>query len=314
MIFWLKPNFGQMVGYGHLSRLIAIAEELVFRKHIYCFHYSNSQDLVANGMMNLSSLSFGCQCQGECDFLIIDNYTELTKHLEKSDHHRPKTVQIVDDITPMFYADAYIQASPISHWAPANNQAAVLEFDSSPILRNRFDLSDSLKRSNNQQNNKILISLGASKSIEQIIRSIKIAIEKSKYNSSDLYCILSGTELNSLRQILYKNRIIPIEPGKIVAEIAFDFDFVISACGVTAWELLCSKVPCLFIGVAENQRNQLNYLVKFQIADGLMFENQNQFVPLFIEKLNKFSCQKTAKKIGNGRIRAVDWIENLNSI
>jgi spore coat polysaccharide biosynthesis predicted glycosyltransferase SpsG len=314
MIFWLKPNFGPMVGYGHLSRLIAITEELVFRNHVYCFHFSNSQDVVANKMMSASGLSFGCKCHDFSDLLIIDSYTEHSSQQESWPNQGPKILQIVDDINPKLYADAYIEASPISNWTPANNNAAILEFDASPILRKRFDSKESPIRPKSNQNNKILISLGASNSIEQIIISIKIAIEKSKYQNHQVFCLLSGNDLNSLRTFLSENRIIPIEPGVLVVDIAFDFDLVISACGVTAWEILSSKAPCILIGGAENQRNQLDYFVNLNIADGLMFENQDQFVSPFAEKLNGFSSQQFAREICNGRIRAVDWIESFQSI
>ena len=305
------PEFGPKVGYGHLSRLVAITEELVFRKHEYCFHFSNSDDPIANEIMKASGLSFGCRCSKLPSFLIIDSYNLDTKKLDVILHHSTKILQIVDDINPKFDADAYLQASPITSWVPDNDSAVILEFIASPILRKRFDSNDLVKSSKNYKNNKILISLGASNAIEQIIASIRIAVENSRFRNHQIYCILSGNDLNSLRSFLLKNKIVAIERGISIVDIAFDFDLVISACGVTAWEIVSSRIPCIVIGGAENQRNQLNYFVNLNIADGLMFENQKDFVISLTEKLNGFSTPSITNEICNGRIRAVDWIENL---
>lgn len=311
MILWLKPEFGPKVGYGHLSRLIAITEELVFRKHEYCFHFSASDDPIANEIMRASGLSFGCRCNKFPNFLIIDSYNVDAKELVSKMHPATKVLQIVDDVSPKFYADAYLQASPISSWVPYNNSAAILEFIASPILRKRFDSSDLVKSSKSSKNNKILISLGASNAIEQIINSIKVAVENSQFHNHQIYCLLSGDNLNALRSFLLKNKIVPIKRGILVVDIAFDYDFVLTACGVTAWEIVSSRIPCMVIGGAENQRNQLNYFVNLKIADGLMFENQNDFVFSLTEKLNRFSTPEIINELCNGRIRAVDWIESL---
>jgi spore coat polysaccharide biosynthesis predicted glycosyltransferase SpsG len=311
MNFWLKPEFGPKVGYGHLSRLAAIAEELESRQHGYCFHYSTKNDLIANQMMKVSGLYLGCKCKFLPEFIIIDSYLASSHDVVSLPKHVTKTLQIVDDVNPKFYADAYIQASPISHWTPSNDSAAILEFVSSPILRKRFDSNEIAKRSNSEQKDKILISLGASSGIEQIISSITIAIKNSRYSNCQVYCLLSGGDLQSLRIFLNGNGIVAIEPGVSVVDIAYEFDFVISACGVTAWEIIVSKIPCLLVGGAENQRNQLNYFISLNISDGLMFENSENFVMSFVKKLHEFPSQKIMREISNGRIRAVNWIENL---
>jgi spore coat polysaccharide biosynthesis predicted glycosyltransferase SpsG len=110
---------------------------------------------------------------------------------------------------------------------------------------------------------------------------------------------------------LSKNQVVAIEPGVSVVEIACEYDFVISACGVTAWEILSSKIPCVLIGGAENQRNQLEYFINLNIAEGLMFEDKVDFVGHFSKILDRFSLSKSSQKIFNGRARAVDWMENL---
>jgi spore coat polysaccharide biosynthesis predicted glycosyltransferase SpsG len=261
--------------------------------------------------MKASGLSFGCRCSELPNLLIIDSYNVDTKKLEVTSHHTTKILQIVDDINPKFYADAYLQASPINSWVPGNESAAILDFIASPILRKRFDSNDLVMSSKDCKNNKILISLGASNAIEQIIDSIIISVENSRFRDHQIFCLLSGNDLNSLRSFLLKNEIVAIEPGILVVDIAFDFDFVISACGVTAWEIVSSRIPCIVIGGAENQRNQLNYFVNLNIADGLMFEKQKDFIISLTEKLNGFSNPSITNEICNGRIRAVDWIENL---
>ena len=97
-------------------------------------------------------------------------------------------------------------------------------------------------------------------------------------------------------------------------EISNGFDLVISACGVTAWELLFTNTPCFFIGTVKNQQKQLDYFIINGLADGLMFSESSQFVENTAHKLNTYSNNFGASNIDNGRKKVVDWLENLNQL
>jgi spore coat polysaccharide biosynthesis predicted glycosyltransferase SpsG len=95
-------------------------------------------------------------------------------------------------------------------------------------------------------------------------------------------------------------------------EIFNGFDLVISACGVTGWELLLSNSPCFFIGTVNNQQSQLDYFINNNLADGLMFSENHMFIENTVQKLNAFTNNFNLRNINNGRKNVVDWLENLN--
>jgi spore coat polysaccharide biosynthesis predicted glycosyltransferase SpsG len=307
----LLPEFGKSIGYGHLSRLIAIAEELISRNHHYCFHTDNNSDFVANLMMESSQLSLECRCKVIPDFLLTDSYN-VDKLL--SGVKIPlgiKLIQLVDDINRPYFSDCYIEASPICEWKPLNLKAPILKFQMSPILRKQFDNAGLDDQGKLSPNFCLLITLGSSPEIVEILKLIVSAIRKSKFSEYRLYISTPSNRSLISKSVLAELEVESIDNLNNAIDIYNRFDLVISACGVTAWELLSANLPCLFIGTIKNQQNQLSYFIENSLADGLMFTRNLLFVQSLISKLNSYSKGFNANNINNGRKKVVDWLESL---
>jgi spore coat polysaccharide biosynthesis predicted glycosyltransferase SpsG len=307
----MLPDFGDTIGYGHLSRLIAISEELISRGHTYCFHISDNFDQVANQLIESSDLTFHCNCKTDADFILIDSYNQKIFSNSASVSSNTLRIQIVDDQKIPFFADGYIEASPINPWLPLNPGAPILRFNMSPILRLVFDQYLGKKNFHDLSNHKLLVTLGSTSNSFEILKSIYNSILNSKYSDYELhYAANSNFNLNFSVEDLGFN-LTSLENGNIV-DIAKDFQLIISACGVTSWELLYANLPFLVIGTAENQKLQLDYFVKNELIDGLMYSPDLTFIKELSERLNFFSRFKGNKRVKNGRKVVVNWLETFN--
>ena len=93
-----------------------------------------------------------------------------------------------------------------------------------------------------------------------------------------------------------------------------DNSFVISAGGVTSWELISLEVPGFLIGVAQNQSLQINYLNERELRRGIVFEDEKKFTKELHQLLmneNFSTLFSPPKLIENGRIQAVNWLLSL---
>jgi spore coat polysaccharide biosynthesis predicted glycosyltransferase SpsG len=308
----LVPEFGKLIGYGHLSRLIAIAEELIHRNHTYCFHVYNNSDNIANLMIHSSGLSFNCNCKVQPNFLLVDTYNPNNALTKISVPVGIRLIQIIDDINKPFFADGYIEASPIKDWKPLNLAAPILEFKLSPILRVQFDNVSLWNKSELAASSKLLITLGSSALIINILKLLVPAIRKSKFSAHSLYISKNSDGNPELKLLLAELGIKSMNDFNSASEISNEFDLIISACGVTGWELLFKNSPCFFIGTVKNQQTQLDYFIKNDLSDGLMFSDSPLFIEKTLLKLNAYSNNFGAENINNGRKIVVDWLEKLN--
>jgi spore coat polysaccharide biosynthesis predicted glycosyltransferase SpsG len=306
----LVSEFGKSIGYGHLSRLIAIAEELIVRNYSYCFHLYDDSDEVANFMIKSSGLSFECKCNSRPFFLLVDSYNIDILLPKINALGAIRIIQIVDDINKPFFADGYIEASPINHWKPMNQNASILEFKMSPILRMRFDNSALKSKVEFTSNSKILITLGSSSLTIDILKALVSAIRVSKFSAHDLYISTNSNGTQMINLVATELGVKSLDSLNGSPEIFNGFDLVISACGVTGWELLQSNSPCVFIGTVNNQQSQLDYFINNNLADGLMFSENHMFIEKTVQKLNVFSNNFNLRNINNGRRNVVDWLEN----
>ena len=223
-----------------------------------------------------------------------------------------RIIQIVDDINKPFFADGYIEASPINHWKPMNQNASILEFKMSPILRMRFENSALKSKVEFTSNSKVLITLGSSSLTIDILKALVSAIRVSKFSAHDLYISTNSNGSPMINLVATELGVKSLGSLNGSPEIFNGFDLVISACGVTGWELLLSNSPCFFIGTVNNQQSQLDYFINNNLADGLMFSENHMFIENTVQKLNVFTNNFNLRNINNGRKNVVDWLENLN--
>lgn len=307
--FWFGCQSNSKVGLGHVSRCVSLAEEIQSRAGIACFGHLSNLDSRGLQLLSLSDLKPECVCNTKPSAVIYDSYDI---EFIQSDYslHQSKVVLLVDEVSPPFSADAYIEASPIKTWQPLNQVASVFKFNANPILRTVFDSPlDSLSSSGPFD---VIINLGAAKDFQLILDELLPQIRGRRIFNHQI-SILTGS--NSIAEIVNANEISDlnlVEGTYNLKDLIGPNTFVISAAGVTAWELISLGVPGFLIGVVNNQVEQLQYFNKLGLRDGLLFENNLNFSIQISSLLDNMSfvgvSRKAQKTLRNGRIEAVDWI------
>jgi spore coat polysaccharide biosynthesis predicted glycosyltransferase SpsG len=221
-----------------------------------------------------------------------------------------KVVLLVDDVSLPLSADAYLEASTIKNWKPLNKGAPVFKFDCNPILRMAFDIP--LHSLNFSPPFDVIINLGAAKDFQLILDDLLPQI-RSRTDFNQRITILTGS--NPILDIIEANETSDlnlVEGTYNLRDLIGPHTFVISAAGVTAWELISLGVPGFLIGVVDNQIEQLEYFNELGLRNGIYFQHNSGFsthVSTLLDTMNFVDTAKRAQaSLSNGRVEAVDWI------
>jgi spore coat polysaccharide biosynthesis predicted glycosyltransferase SpsG len=306
---WFGCQSDSKVGLGHVSRCVALAEEIEKRGHFSCFAHVSNLDKRGQQLLDLSGLRSECNCNSKPDVVIYDSYD---LDFIQSNHASGKTklIMLVDDISLPLSVDAYLEASTIKNWKPLNTRASVFKFDCNPILRTLFDKP--LHLLNFSPPFEAIVNLGAARDFQLILEELIPQI-RSRPDFNRRVTILTGS--NSVLDILDTNGTTDlnlIEGTYNLRALITPHSFVISAAGVTAWELISLGVPGFLIGVVDNQIEQLEYLNKLGLRNGIYFQRNSDFSTQLKKLLDGMSFVETAKRaqvgLRNGRVESVDWI------
>jgi spore coat polysaccharide biosynthesis predicted glycosyltransferase SpsG len=307
--FWFGCQSNSEVGLGHVSRCVSLAEEIASRGHFSCFAHISNLDIRGLQLLTLSGLKSECVCDLKPSVVIYDSY-DLDFIQSGGVFTEARIVLLIDDVSLPLFADAYLEASPIKNWKPLNEGAAVFKFDCNPILRTAFDLP--LYSSNFSAPFDVVISLGAAKHFQLILDALLPQIRGQKDFGQKITILTGG---NSIQEIIKANETSDLNlVGGIynLRDLITPHTFVISAAGVTAWELISLGVPGFLIGVVNNQFEQLEYFNKLGLRNGILFQNNSTFSTQINNLLDTINFMDTAKKaqmtLKNGRVDAVDWI------
>ena len=305
---WFGCISDSSTGLGHVSRCVALAEEFRVRRINTCFNHLSNLNLQGVKILEQSNFTTNCCCQGVSDLTVIDSYNvdfiAYCRNLTRN-----PAVLLVDDTSPIVHAEYYLQASPIVKWKPQNLKAQVFEFSSNPILREKFDFKfESAEYP--ESSFRLIISLGAINNFENILRILILAVEDLNIFESEILVILGTQSIPDLGFLSLKRKINFVEGAQDIAKVFNAFTFVISAAGVTAWELISMGVPGFLIAAADNQMTQAEYMTKHNLRKCLVYRSERQLkrelLMLFEDIQNVFLTQQ--QSIKNGRKEAVDWI------
>ena len=307
--FWFGCQSNTAVGLGHVSRCIALAEEFRSRGYVSCFAHLSEIDSRGSELLSLSGFTINCTCATQPVAVLYDSYD--LKFIRKFAFPRDaRFILLVDELSPTLEADGYIQASPIKSWSPSKKSSKVLKFDSNPILRKAYDTSATGFRSKPPFN--VLISLGAAKNFAEILSHLIPEIQRKKTLFSGITVIMGGNSTSAIepRDIL---REINLITGTLNLRSFLTVDsFMISAAGVTAWELISLRVPGFLIGAADNQMEQLAFFNETGLRRGINFQGNQDFsgeVRKLIDSTQLFESTRVEPNLlRNGRVEAVDWI------
>lgn len=262
MLIWIACSAGSKIGFGHLTRSLSLAKELANRGNQVCFHPRVENSLIINDLFRSAGIINFCNCNGLPSLIIVDSYDSgILEH--EAGKTNSKIVALVDELSPPIFADAYIEASPILNWIPLNRQAKIKHFNCDPILREQikkmskkpFTFIPSIKM-------QILLIPGSSESIFKKLPDLVKSIRNSLPNS-EISILSNGEDATSFFEM---NELRIVKPQAQMLDLLNGFDLVISAAGVTAWELIILGQPCLLFSTAANQNYQLEFLTQNHLA------------------------------------------------
>lgn len=311
----LVGDSGFGIGFGHLSRLISLYEKFIFTNKV-CMHGRFEHTESFTRIISQHKISLECICQKQPKTIITDSYNnEIFTDLKFGGDY--KLVQLIDEISPSFFADAYIKVSPIKNWLPLNPKALVKNFNNDPLLRRQFFESPKFVTSKSPKIKKLLILVGGSENSKLLLRAVADSV--ATINGKIQMCFATNdTSLYFFAQKL-KYKVVEYEAN--FQKMISSYNLVISAAGVTAWELLASDANCILISTALNQNYQLEYLRKNFHVRGLEFSSSNYSFSRDLNILisdalnNTISVQSNnSSKVFDGVTKINEWLEANNLI
>ena len=171
----LVGDSGFGIGFGHLSRLISLYEKFATTNEV-CFHGKFEHTESFTRIISQHKISLDCRCRKQPQTVITDTYNnEVITDLDFSGEY--KLVQLIDEISPGFFANAYIKVSPIKNWLPLNPQALIKNFDNDPLLRRQFFETQKYSNSKSLETKKILVIVGGSENSKLLLSAIADSVE-----------------------------------------------------------------------------------------------------------------------------------------
>lgn len=311
----LVGDSGFGIGFGHLSRLISLYEKFATTNDV-CFHGKFEYTDSFARIINQHEISLDCICRKQPQTVITDTYkNEVITNLNFSGEY--KLVQLIDEISPKFFADAYIKVSPIKNWSPLNPQALIKNFDNDPLLRRQFFESQKYSNSKSLETKKLLVIVGGSENSKLLLSAIADSV-KDLNGKNQISFATNETHLHFFaKKLMYE--VVPYEEN--FQSMISSYDLVISAAGVTAWELLASNANCILVSTASNQNYQLEYLRKNFDVRGLEFSSSNHSFSrdlkiMILDTLHNAQSDKNnyRSKVSDGVTKVSEWLVSNNLI
>ena len=302
-------------GYGHLRRLVSLSSVLEYT-NILCLHGNFEETNEFYNAIESSSELNKCKCNKQPDMVIFDSYsTKVLSSLEFK--NSPKLIQLVDELSPKLWADAYIKASPTRDWKPLNELAPIKEFKNCPILRREFFSNKMHPVHRKDKINSILVLTGSSNLSKKTLQYL------SEISTSYLtgFTFVVATNDDKLSEFSKSLGFVIVPYLNDFCTLVNDYRLVVSAGGVTAWELLKLNSNCVILSLADNQNLQLEYLKKHYDILGLIFDPNNSSLKTelrdaILKSLNPPEVINVRQRptIHDGAVEAVAWLKKLNFV
>lgn len=293
-------------GLGHLSRLVALGQELRDRGESYCFHPlgdfpSRHLEFILGNL-----LSIECSCKGKPDITIIDTYNaDFINGMVNSGSGI--VIQLMDEITPQGRCNGFIEVSPIPQFVEYLDTTAVLKFGDSPLFRDEiYSLKAEIEPQNLTENEGVLILGGVSDSV--YFETLKVLKQSLGEKIQGLTVATSSKAVVEIAREMGVGRSSSLQE---MTFIAGNFSYVISGAGVTAWELAFLRIPGFVISLVENQEFQLRHLIDNGYRNGVSLSSKNVTADVF-------ECMRAIREMplkipgGGGRQKILDFLGSLS--
>lgn len=320
---------GEKCGLGHLSRCIALYEEIESRGYEPHLFLDGDLEMPTNlyksnvTFMNWWNIkSFSSNFFANVDFAIIDSYIadeELYEFISKN----TKRTLYLDDTNRMEYPDGII-VNPIlsiNNLGYSKNNMKKLYYGKEYIIL-RSSFKGKCEKTINESVRDVLVNLGGGDS--QNLNDSIIDSVIGKEENSHFHMILPKSQYNyflekhSTRNLTFYNNVSGSEMNDLMDKV----DVAISGAGQSTYELIYMLVPFIAVKTADNQSNNIkalsnaicNYIIVDAKAKGSVETIYEKFQCLKDSNARqKLSCKQQNIIDGNGKRRIVDLLLQDNS-
>ena len=284
-----RTTGGRSIGVGHLRRCLTLAQELTARGISSAFWVDG--DAEAGEMITAAgfevdridadepaaSLDLVDRRRPSC--LVVDSYTLAPSYFATL-HSTVGTLVVIDDL-----ADRAIEADVIVNGsANATDLAYETNHDCLRLFGPRYSLlrpsfRDLPPRPSTREVRSVLITLGGADpagSMPSVVADVSEAVPDLKLEVVVGPLFTTGPQLEAQATRSGGRITLHHAPGNL-SSLMNASDVAVSAAGQTVYELAASGVPTVAVCLADNQRGQLNALVKM----GVVIESTDMGVDRF---------------------------------
>ena len=304
-----------LIGAGHVSRVIAVAEELITRKYLVSWFVSdatNFHNLLNFFQVNLdvsNEIRINQMHYSTVDFLIIDSYDELFIQEAIQICNPGLIIQIVDETSPasilasMRWSGSILSEKARMRLGERCELYSGLEFV--PIRNKVKELRTSNELVPRMEKNSIIVTLGASDQAVRIIDKV-VGVIRDLSSVEDVFISHPNYRMNFVsKNFKY------LDPKDMLTTAIKRNSLVICGGGITSLELLFLRLDFLVVEVADNQAAQIEYLCKNKYSEALQLGNPKQDKQALLRGLTNQTTknQYNIDSLGQGSSLLVDWVD-----
>lgn len=305
-------------GAGHVMRTSALAEVLIAKNYEVVFIGNTNeipwvQEFISTlGFYQILEKSDLFTPNPENDVLILDSYSLLPSDTFIAPSKWLMTVAFIDDTSPLYIADLYINPTLESKWIPPEIAKTRQILDGVEYIQIRKSLREVNIESNfnAKLGPRILIVGGGSDPFNFV---------------GELYEILTSLSLDFHATLITPNTNLNVNTKKFslanvgdgILKILEDTDLVFSTAGTSSWEFLYLGLPLGIASAIENQNTNYQYQTKSGLAVGIGYKEENRGWVFDLEAISDLISHPHGEKRvpnvidGNGALRLYTKIMQL---
>lgn len=287
---------GKNIGYGHIIRCLSLAQ--AFKDSDYnCEFFISGDDSILNIIPDFkvsfkdwtSNPEFMYQNISPEDILIFDSY-KAPQSLIDDNSKINKNLIFFDDYSRIDYPIGVLINGALnaeSIYSKKNPNIEYLLGGKYQTLRKEFWNVDLIKKNNSINN--VLITFGGDDSRNLTPQVIKILNEYNPGIKKNVIIGKSFSNLDSINNLMNENTKLIFAPSaNQICELMKESDIAICGAGQTLYELARTKTPVLFIGIAENQKYNIQSWSDYPYFNFAGWWNRDNIIGRLRESFIKF--------------------------
>lgn len=310
MLVALACDASPEIGTGHVTRCVAVAEELASRGHRPVFVGSIAGPAWLLDLVAPFEVGETASVVPAADVTLLDAYASDALERIRAAGVVGRLAVVADDATPRFPADAYLEPGVNVAWEPPDGRADAprLAGPEAALIRRALLRGSGARRTEQPGSLGILVTLGGGDGFGMVPRIVE-AVSGLAPGASVAYV--------GPAPIPGPGRWVPTGPA--FREELAQADIVLTAGGVTSWESLHHGRPTGVLAMVGNQAANYDVMAGRGVALGLGRPfageslDEEQLARLLGEPALRAALGDAAWKLvdGRGAQRAVDLLEQL---